>query len=113
MATVTAIAVDYQENILLRAFSSDVKKALQSDLPFIKQATLSGLVASLVIDKSATKMDIRQYRGAYQGNEVIARIGYVVKNKIGYALVGVFAKNDLLMEKTVNKVMGSFNVSES
>lgn len=113
MASVTAIAVDYQMSISLKAFIGDMEKALQIDLPFAIEAALFGPVTTMILDTSGTRMHIRRYKGTYQGYEVTASIGYAVKKHIGYALVGVFEKTDPAMETAVNKAMGSFNLAGS
>lgn len=53
-------------------------------------------------------MVYREYLGDYQGIKLNALVGYAVKGKYGYAIVGLHAKSDRRMEKMIYQSMKPF-----
>ena len=68
--------------------------------------------APVTISDRGVQMVFREYHGIYEGEKVIARVGYVVHKSFGYSIIGVFANRDRRMEDVVNRSLTSFRLTK-
>jgi hypothetical protein len=82
-----------------------------------KTVVLGGLqptipISPLTINAAGSKMEFREYRGKYEGEKVIAHIGYVANQTCGYSVVGVFGEKDYRMKDVINRTLTSFRLTK-
>lgn len=110
-ATLTVTAVDYKVAVHPDSFISSMEKEYQEFLPFFSGASPTVPRDAITIGKKGEKMIFREYLGDYEGEKVVARVGYAVHKTFGYAIIGVFAEGDRRMQNTIDSALADFRLA--
>lgn len=111
-ATVYISAVNFTKPVRLADFKQLFDKEIVKDLGFLDFSSSTVPEPEIILDSSISKLpgerQLNQYQGKWEGQPVTALVGYTVKGKYGYCLIGIHGTREKQQAKEVRTILEKF-----
>lgn len=108
--SITLIGVHYQAEVTYDDMLQFMDSELAIAVPLISDEQAIKPSPAIVQDNKGIEMKFRQFTGDYNTEPVMALLGYGVKGRYGYCLLGMFGEKDKEMGAVVRNTLQSFAI---